>query len=66
MCRKLHCPVIGEHEEPETVKIRNAHVVIRKSGSDALSTLEEGKVGEAMSRQASCQTATASAGATKS
>ncbi|CAL9465570.1 hypothetical protein SUDANB60_03491 [Streptomyces sp. enrichment culture] len=39
---------------------------LSKSGSDALSTLEEGKVGEAMSRQASCQTATASAGATKS
>ncbi len=37
-----------------------------KSGSDALSTLEEGEVGEAMSRQASCQTATATAGATKS
>ncbi|MBJ6615518.1 small secreted protein [Streptomyces sp. I4(2020)] len=39
---------------------------LSKSGSDALSTLEEGEVGEAMSRQASCQTATASAGATKS
>lgn len=37
-----------------------------KSGSDALSALEEGEVGEAMSRQASCQTATATAGATKS
>ncbi|WP_208839452.1 small secreted protein [Streptomyces sp. 2BBP-J2] len=39
---------------------------LSKSGSDALSALEEGEVGEAMSRQASCQTATASAGATKS
>ncbi len=39
---------------------------LSRSGSDALSALEEGEVGEAMSRQASCQTATASAGATKS
>ena len=37
-----------------------------KSGSDALSTLEEGEVGEAMSRQPSCRTATATAGATES
>ncbi len=37
-----------------------------KSGSDALSTLEEGEVGEAMSRQESCQTATATAGTAKS
>lgn len=37
-----------------------------KSGSDALSTLEEGEVGEALSRQPSCRTATATAGATKS
>lgn len=39
---------------------------LSKSGSDALRTLEEGEVGEAMSRQPSCQAATASAGATKS
>ncbi|MFG2514788.1 small secreted protein [Streptomyces sp. NPDC048584] len=37
-----------------------------KSGSDALSTLEEGEVGEAMSRQESCLTATATAGTAKS
>ncbi|MFD7698772.1 small secreted protein [Streptomyces caelestis] len=37
-----------------------------KSGSNALSTLEEGEVGEAMSRQPSCQTATATAGTAKS
>ncbi|MCT7353454.1 small secreted protein [Streptomyces sp. 15-116A] len=39
---------------------------LSKSGSDALRTLEEGEVGEAMSRQPSCQSATASAGATNS
>lgn len=39
---------------------------LSKSGNNALSALEEGEVGEAMSRQPSCQTATASAGATKS
>ncbi|MEV8594683.1 small secreted protein [Streptomyces sp. NPDC052013] len=39
---------------------------LSKSGSDALRTLEEGEVGEAMSRQPSCQAATASAGATNS
>ncbi len=37
-----------------------------KSGSNALSTLEEGEVGEAMSRQPSCRTATATAGTAKS
>ncbi|GAB3166622.1 small secreted protein [Streptomyces incanus] len=31
---------------------------LSKSGNDALKTLEEGKVGEAMARQASCKTAT--------
>ncbi|MFD8518750.1 small secreted protein [Streptomyces capillispiralis] len=39
---------------------------LSKSGNDALSALEEGEVGEAMSRQSSCQTATATAQATKS
>ncbi|MEU5523979.1 small secreted protein [Streptomyces sp. NPDC047860] len=39
---------------------------LSKSGNDALSALEEGEVGEAMSRQESCRTATAPAGATKS
>ncbi|MET7291439.1 small secreted protein [Streptomyces griseoloalbus] len=39
---------------------------LSKSGSNALSALEEGEVGEAMSRQSSCQTATATAQATKS
>ncbi|MBM7090225.1 small secreted protein [Streptomyces sp. NPDC012461] len=34
---------------------------LSKSGNDALRTLEEGEVGEAMSRQASCKTATAPA-----
>ncbi|GAA3193851.1 hypothetical protein GCM10010451_49890 [Streptomyces virens] len=38
---------------------------LSKSGSDALSALEEGEVGEAMSRQESCRTATAPAQATK-
>ncbi|MFE4051920.1 small secreted protein [Streptomyces sp. YIM B13518] len=37
-----------------------------KSGSNALSALEEGEVGEAMSRQPSCRTATATAGTAKS
>lgn len=35
---------------------------LSKSGNDALRNLEEGEVGEAMSRQPSCQAATASAG----
>ncbi|GGV83321.1 hypothetical protein FHS32_005278 [Streptomyces albaduncus] len=39
---------------------------LSKSGSNALSALEEGEVGSAMSRQSSCQTATATAQATKS
>ncbi|CAL9467572.1 small secreted protein [Streptomyces sp. enrichment culture] len=34
---------------------------LSKSGNDALRTLEEGEVGEAMSRQPSCKTATAPA-----
>ncbi|MBD9730581.1 MULTISPECIES: small secreted protein [unclassified Streptomyces] len=34
---------------------------LSKSGNDALKALEEGEVGEAMSRQASCKTATAPA-----
>ncbi|MFE9940980.1 small secreted protein [Streptomyces hirsutus] len=33
---------------------------LSKSGNDALKTLEEGEVGEAMARQASCKTATGS------
>ncbi|MFC5953164.1 small secreted protein [Streptomyces pratens] len=37
---------------------------LSKSGNDALKTLEEGEVGEAMTRQASCKTATGSAQAT--
>ncbi|MFI8305243.1 small secreted protein [Streptomyces sp. NPDC085927] len=37
---------------------------LSKSGNDALKTLEEGEVGEAMARQASCKTATGSAQAT--
>ncbi|MEU2597874.1 hypothetical protein [Streptomyces hirsutus] len=37
---------------------------LSKSGNDALKTLEEGKVGEAMARQASCKTATGSGQAT--
>ncbi|GAA3497412.1 hypothetical protein GCM10019016_045150 [Streptomyces prasinosporus] len=39
---------------------------LSKSGNDALNELEEGEVGEAMARQASCKTATASAPAAKS
>ncbi|MEU9350231.1 small secreted protein [Streptomyces griseoloalbus] len=39
---------------------------LSKSGSNALSALEEGEVGQAMSRQSSCRTATATAQATKS
>ncbi|CAL9531715.1 hypothetical protein SUDANB176_04065 [Streptomyces sp. enrichment culture] len=39
---------------------------LSKSGNDALNELEEGEVGEAMARQASCKTATASASAAKS
>ncbi|MGC2999726.1 small secreted protein [Streptomyces sp. G35A] len=39
---------------------------LSKSGNDALGDLEEGEVGEAMARQASCKTATASASAEKS
>ncbi|MFF7854319.1 small secreted protein [Streptomyces sp. NPDC007904] len=39
---------------------------LSKSGNDALSDLEEGEVGEAMARQASCKAATASASAAKS
>ncbi|GAA1421418.1 hypothetical protein GCM10009601_21360 [Streptomyces thermospinosisporus] len=35
---------------------------LSKSGNDALRNLEEGEVGEAMSRQPSCQAVTASAG----
>ncbi|MER6804480.1 MULTISPECIES: small secreted protein [Streptomyces] len=38
---------------------------LSKSGNDALNDLEEGEVGEAMARQASCKTATASASAAK-
>ncbi|MEV7860826.1 small secreted protein [Streptomyces hirsutus] len=37
---------------------------LSKSGNDALKTLEEGEVGEAMARQASCKTATGSGQAT--
>ncbi|SDD57672.1 hypothetical protein [Streptomyces prasinopilosus] len=37
---------------------------LSKSGNDALETLEEGEVGEAMARQPSCRTATGSAPAT--
>ncbi|WP_081237030.1 small secreted protein [Streptomyces viridosporus] len=36
---------------------------LSKSGNDALNELEEGEVGEAMARQASCKTATAPASA---
>ncbi|CAM5664134.1 small secreted protein [Streptomyces griseomycini] len=39
---------------------------LSKSGNDALNELEEGEVGEAMARQASCKTATASVPAAKS
>ncbi|CAL9487126.1 small secreted protein [Streptomyces sp. Tu 3180] len=39
---------------------------LSKSGNDALNELEEGEVGEAMARQASCKTATASAPAAQS
>ncbi|MFF8031734.1 small secreted protein [Streptomyces sp. NPDC016626] len=38
---------------------------LSKSGSDALGALEEGEVGEAMSRQSSCRTATAPGQATQ-
>ncbi|MEU3144127.1 MULTISPECIES: small secreted protein [unclassified Streptomyces] len=37
---------------------------LSKSGNDALKTLEEGEVGEAMARQPSCKTATGSAQST--
>ncbi|MGY0068831.1 small secreted protein [Streptomyces sp. QTS137] len=37
---------------------------LSKSGNDALKTLEEGEVGEAMARQPSCRTATGSAQST--
>ncbi|EFE68003.1 conserved hypothetical protein [Streptomyces viridosporus ATCC 14672] len=39
---------------------------LSKSGNDALNELEEGEVGEAMARQASCRTATAPASAAES
>ncbi|WP_079085603.1 small secreted protein [Streptomyces dysideae] len=39
---------------------------LSKSGSDALKELEEGDVGTAMAKQASCKSASASASATKS
>jgi len=39
---------------------------LSKSGSNALAKLEEGEVGQAMAKQASCKSASASAGATKS
>ncbi|MER5990036.1 small secreted protein [Streptomyces viridosporus] len=39
---------------------------LSKSGNDALNELEEGEVGEAMARQASCKTATAPASAAES
>jgi archaellum component FlaC len=39
---------------------------LSKSGNNALKTLEEGEVGKAMGRQASCKSATAPASATKS
>lgn len=39
---------------------------LSRTGNDALSALEEGEVGEAMARQSSCRTATASAEATQS
>ncbi|MFE1250866.1 small secreted protein [Streptomyces sp. NPDC058735] len=39
---------------------------LSQSGNDALANLEEGEVGQAMSRQPSCKAATQSAGATQS
>ncbi|MFF6880513.1 MULTISPECIES: small secreted protein [unclassified Streptomyces] len=39
---------------------------LSQSGNDALRNLEEGEVGQAMAKQSSCKSATASAGATQS